>query len=64
MCHRVMKVLSTIHLKQYNMFFNSQYGPDILVIPGLPAQVSGVWGYWHQTYGKDSYPVIYVYLGE
>ena len=59
-----MNILSTTNLKQYNMFFTSQYGSDVLVIPGLPTQVSGVLGSWHQTYGKDGYPIIYLYLGE
>lgn len=39
-----MNILSTTHLKQYNMFLNSQYGPDVLMIPDLPSQASGVGG--------------------
>ena len=56
--------LSGTQLKQCNIIFSSQHGPDVLIIPGLPNQVSGVWGNWHQTYGKDGYPAIYMYLGE
>ena len=48
-----MNILSTTHLIHCIIFFNSQHGPDVLIIPGLPSQVSGVWGNWHQTYGKD-----------
>ena len=59
-----MNNLSTTHLKQYNIILSSQHGPDVLIIPGLPGQVTGVWGYWHHTYGKDGYPAIYLYLGQ
>ena len=59
-----MNILSTTHLKQYKIFFNSQHGRDVLIIPCLPSQVTGVWGNWHQTYGKDGYPAIHQYLGD
>ena len=56
--------LSTTHLKRYNIHLNSQCGPNVLVIPGLPTQVSGVWGNWYQGYGRDGYLAIYLNLGE
>ena len=56
-----MKLLSTTHLKRYNIHLNSQCGPNVLIVPGLPSQVSGVWGNW---YGRDGYPAIYLNLGE
>ena len=59
-----MNILSTTHLKHYNIFLNSQHGPDVLIIPGLPSQVTGVCGNWHQGYGKDGYPALYLYRGE
>ena len=59
-----MNILSTTHLKLHNIYFNSQHGPDVLIIPGLPSKVTGVWGNRHQTYGKDGYPAMYMYLGE
>ena len=37
-----MNLLSTMHLKRYNIHLNSQCGPNVLIIPGLPCQVSGV----------------------
>ena len=37
-----MNLLSTTHLKRYNIHLNSQCGPNVLIIPGLPRQVSGV----------------------
>ena len=39
-----MNLLSTTHLKRYNIHLNSQCGPSVLIVPGLPSQVSGVWG--------------------
>ena len=59
-----MKLLSTTHLKRYNIHLNSQCGPNVLINPGLPCQVSGVWGNWYQGYGRDGYPAIYINLGE
>ena len=59
-----MNLLSTTHLKRYNIHLNSQCGPNILIISGLPSQVSGVWGNWCQGYGRDGYPAIYLNLGE
>ena len=59
-----MKMLSSTHLKRYNIHLNSQCGPNILIVPGLPSQVSGVWGNWYQGYGRDVYPAIYLNLGE
>ena len=52
-----MNMLSTTHL-------NSQCGRTVLIVPGLPSQVSGVWGEWYQGYGQDGYPAIYLNLGE
>ena len=51
-------MLSTIHIKQYNLYLNTQLDDDVLIIPGLPSQVTGIWGDWHQTYGQDGYPTI------
>ena len=59
-----MKLLSTTNLKRYNIHLNSQCGPNVLIIPGLPSQVSGVWGNWYQGYGRDGYPAIYLNVGE
>ena len=59
-----MNLLSTTHLKRYNIHLNSQCGPNVLIVPGLPSQVSGVWGNWFQGYGRDGYPAIYLNLGE
>ena len=59
-----MNLLSTTHLKRYNIHRNSQCGPNVLIIPCLPSQVSGVWGNWYQGYGRDGYPAIYLSLGE
>ena len=59
-----MNLLSTTHLKRYNIHLNSQCGPNMLIVPGLPSQVSGVWGKWYQGYGRDGYPAIYLNLGE
>ena len=39
-----MIILCTTHPKRYTIHLNSQCGPNVLVIPGLPSQVSGVWG--------------------
>ena len=39
-----MNLLSTTHLKRCNIHLNSQYGPNVLIVPGLPSQVSGLWG--------------------
>ena len=55
-------VLSTTHIKRCNMFLNTQFTPDVLIIPGL-LQAKGIWGDWHQTYGQDGYHAIYVTLG-
>ena len=43
---------------------NCQCGPNVLIIPGLPSQVSGVWGNWYQGYGRDGYPALYFNLEE
>ena len=59
-----MNLLSTTHLKRYNIHLNSQFGPNVLIIRGLPSQLSGVWGNWYQGYGRDGYPAIYLNLGE
>ena len=59
-----MNLLSTTHLKLYNIHLNSQCGPNVLIVPGLPSQVSGVWGNWYQGYGRDGYLAIYLNLGE
>ena len=59
-----MNLLSTTHLKRYNIHLNSQCGPNVLIVPGLPIQVSGVWGNWYQGYGRDGYPAIYLNLGK
>ena len=37
-----MNLLSTTHLKRYNIHLNSQCGPNVLILPSLPSQVSGV----------------------
>ena len=58
-----MNLLSTTHLKRSNIHLNSQCGPNVLIVPGLPSQVSGVWGDWYQGYGRDGYPAIYLNLG-
>ena len=58
-----MNLLSTTHL-EYNIHLNSQCGPNVLNIPGLPSEVSGVWGNWYQGYGRDGYPAVYLNLGE
>ena len=39
-----MNLLSATHLKRYNIHLNSLCGPNVLVVPSLPSQVSGVWG--------------------
>ena len=59
-----MTLLSTTHLKQCNIHLNSQCGPNVLIVPGLRSQVSGVWGNSYQDYGRDGYPAIYLNLGE
>ena len=59
-----MNLLSTTHLKRYNIHLNSQCGPNVLIVPSLPSQVSGGWGDWYQGYGRDGYPAIYLNLGE
>ena len=55
--------LSTTRTKRYNIFLDTRFSPDVLIIPGLPSQVTGIWGDWHQTYGKDGYHAMYVTLG-
>ena len=35
-------LLSTTHLKRYNIHLNSQCGPNVLIVPSLPSQASGV----------------------
>ena len=64
MVYNTMNLLSTTHLKRYNIHLNSQCGPNVLIVPGLPSQVSGVWGNWYQGHGRDGYPAIYLNLGE
>ena len=59
-----MNLLSTTHIRRYNIHWNSQCDLNVLIIPGLPSQVSGVWGNWYQGYGRDGYPAIYLNLGE
>ena len=59
-----MNLLSTTHLKRYNIHLNGQCGPNVLILPSLPSQVSGVWGNWYQGYDRDGYPTIYLNLGE
>ena len=56
-----MNILSTTHLKQYNIFLNSQHGSVVLIIQSLPSQVTSVWSNWHQKYGQDAsgYPAMY-----
>ena len=41
-------ILSTTHLKRYQITFNTQFDNDVLIMPGLPSQVTGIWGDWHQ----------------
>ena len=48
-----MNLWSTTHLKRYNINLNSQCGPNVLIVPGLLSQVSGVWGNWYQGHGRD-----------
>ena len=57
-------ILSTTHIKRYNMFLKTQFGHDVVIITDLPSQVTGIWGDWHQTYGQDGYPAICVTLGQ
>ena len=52
--------LSTTRIKRQNMFLNTHFTPDVLIIPGLPCQVTRTWDDWGQTYGKDGYPAIYI----
>ena len=59
-----MNLLSTTHLKRYNIHLKSQCGPNVLIVPRLPSQVSGVWGNWYQGYGRDGYPAFYLNLGK
>ena len=59
-----MNLLSTTHLKRYNIHLNSHCGPNVLTVLGLPSQASGVWGNWYQGYGRDGYSAIYLNLGE
>ena len=59
-----MNLLSTAHVKRYNIHLNSQCGPNVLIVPGLPSRVSGVWGNWYQGYARDGYPTICLNLGE
>ena len=63
-----MNLISTTHLKRYNTHLNSPCGPNFLIVPGLPSQVSGVWGNWYQGhgygYGKDGYSCHIPELGE
>ena len=58
-----MNILSTAHLKRYNMFHNSQCSPDVMIIPSLTSQVFVVWGNWYQGYGRDGCPTTYLNLG-
>ena len=59
-----MNLLSTTHLKRYSIHLNSQCGLNVLFVPGLANQVSGVWGNWFQGYGRVGYSAIYLNLGE
>ena len=59
-----INLLSTTHLKRYNIHLNTQCGPNVLIITSLPNQVSGVLGNWYQGYGKDGHPEIYLNLGD
>ena len=56
-------ILSTTHLKRYQITFNTQFDNDVLTMPGLPSQVTGIWGDWHQVCGPNGYPSIYIMLG-
>ena len=56
-------ILSTTHLKRHQITFNTQFDNDVLIMPGLPSQVMGIWGDWHQVIGPRGYPSIYITLG-
>ena len=58
----LFNTLSTTHLKRY-IFLNTQFDNDVLIMPGLPSHVTGIWGDWHQICGPDGYPSIYIMLG-
>ena len=56
-------ILSTTHLKRYQITLNTQFDNDVLIMPGLPSQVTGIWGDWHQVIGPRGYPSINITLG-
>ena len=56
-------ILSTTHLKRYNIFLNNQLNNDVLIMPGLPSQVTGIWGDWHQVCGPKGYLSVYIMSG-
>ena len=56
-------ILSTTHLKRYQITFSTQFDNDVLIMPGLPSQVTGIWGDWHQVCGPNGWPSIYIMLG-
>ena len=60
---RSFNILSTTHLKRYQITFNTQFDNDVLIMHGLPSQVTGRWGDWHQICGPNGYPSIYIMLG-
>ena len=51
-------------VNRYNIHLNIECGPNVLTVPGLPSQVSGVWSNGPRGYGRDGYPAIYLKLGE
>ena len=52
-------ILSTNHIKRYNMYLNTLFNNDVLiVIPSLPSLVTVIWGDWHQICGPNGYPSI------
>ena len=55
-------ILSTSHLKRYMITFNTQFDNDVLIMPALPSQVTGIWGDWHHVSGPNGYPSIYITL--
>ena len=56
-------ILSTTHLKRYQISFNTQFDNDVLIMSGLPSQVTGIWCDRHQICGPNAYPSIYSMLG-
>ena len=56
-------ILSTTHLKRYQITCNTQFDNDVLIMPGLPSHVTGIRGDRHQICGPNGYPSIYIMLG-